>query len=222
MREWSLHAAVKEWYARPGDELEAMVDGYVVDIVRGDLLIEIQTRNFSAIRRKLTRLIRGHRIMLVHPIATRKWIVRVEADGETVLSRRLSPRRGGVEDIFLELVYMPGLLKDPNLSLEVLFVHSEDVLIDDGRGSWRRRHWSIHDRRLLDIVDRVTFESPEDLLEVLPSTLPQKFTTRDLTRESGMRSNIAQKMAYCLREMGVIEAVGKSGRALLYEKALKT
>ena len=160
--------------------------------------------------------------MLVHPIATRKWIVRVETDGETVLSRRLSPRRGGVEDLFLELVYMPGLLKDQNLSLEVLFVHSEDVLIDDGRGSWRRRRWSIQDRRLLDVVDHVTFESPEDLLETLPSTLPQKFTTRDLTRESGIRPNIAQKMAYCLREVGVIEAVGKSGRALLYEKSLKT
>ena len=101
-------------------------------------------------------------------------------------------------------------------------MHSEDVLIDDGRGSWRRKRWSIHDRRLLDIVDRVTFESPEDLLEILPSTLPQKFTTSDLTRESGIRPNIAQKMAYCLREMGVIEAVGKSGRALLYTKSLKT
>jgi hypothetical protein len=220
--EWSLHAAVKDWYARPGDELEALVDGYVVDIVRGDLLIEIQTRHFSSIRRKLTGLIRGHRVMLVHPIATRKWIVRVDADGETVLSRRLSPRRGGIEDLFLELVYMPRLLRDPNLSLEVLFVHSEDVLIDDGRGSWRRRRWSIHDRRLLDVVDRVTFESTEDLLEILPSTLPQKFTTRDLTQESGIRSNIAQKMAYCLREMGVIEAVGQSGRALLYAKSLKT
>ena len=220
--EWSLHAAVKDWYTCPGDELEALVDGYVVDTVRGDLLIEIQTRHFSSIRRKITKMIRSNKVMLVHPIATRKWIVRVDADGETVLSRRLSPRRGGVEDLFLELVYMPRLLRDPNLSLEVLFVHSEDVLIDDGRGSWRRRRWSIHDRRLLDVVNRVTFESPEDLLEILPSTLPQKFTTSDLTRELGIRSNIAQKMAYCLREMGVIEAVGKSGRALLYAKSLKT
>jgi hypothetical protein len=220
--EWSLHAAVKYWYTCPGDELEALVNGYVVDIVRGDLLIEIQTRNFSSIRRKLSKMIRSHKVMLVHPIATRKWIVRVDADGETVLSRRLSPRRGGVEDLFLELVYIPRLLRDPNLSLEVLFVHSEDVLIDDGKGSWRRRHWSIHDRRLLDVVDRVTFESPEDLLKILPSTLPQKFTASDLTRESGIRPNIAQKMAYCLREMGVIEAVGKSGRALLYAKSLKT
>ena len=220
--ESSLHAAVKNWYAHPGDELEALIDGYLVDIVRDDLLIEIQTRNFSAIKRKLARLIRGHRVRLVHPIARQKWIVRVDANGETVLSKRLSPRKGRVEDLFLELVYIPRLVKDPNFSLDVLLVHSEDVLIDDGKGSWRRRRWSIQDRRLLDIVGTVTFESPEDFNEVLPSTLPEKFTTKDLVGESGIRPTVAQRMAYCLRKMDVIEAIGKSGKALLYAKSIKT
>ncbi len=220
--EWSLHTAVKNWYTRPGDELEVLVDGYMVDIVRGDLLIEIQTRNFSSIKRKLTKLIRGHRVTLVHPIAKRKWIVRVDADGDTVLSRRMSPRRGGVEDLFIELVYIPRLVKDPNFSVDVLLVHSEDVLIDDGKGSWRRRRWSIHDRRLLDVIDTVTFKSPEDFTKVLPSTLPEKFTTKDLARESGIRPTVAQRMAYCLRKMNVIEAVGKSGKSLLYAKLIKT
>ena len=51
MQEMALHAALKAWYAQPGDLLETKVDGYVVDIVRdgGAELIEIQTRNFSAI-----------------------------------------------------------------------------------------------------------------------------------------------------------------------------
>lgn len=220
MRERSLHAAVKSWYAHPGDRLEALVDGYVVDIVHGDLLIEIQTRNFSAIRRKLARLIRRHRVRLVHPISQRKWIVRVDADGETVLSRRMSPKRGRVEDLFLELVYIPRLVKDPNLSLEVLLVHSEEVLIDDGKGSWRRRRWSINDRRLLNVVERVTFGSPEDYIDVLPKTLPEKFTTGDLVRELNIRPNAAQRMAYCLRRMGVLQVVGKRGRALLYAKSV--
>ncbi len=37
--ERSLHAALKEWYAEQGDLLEREVDGYVIDIVRGDLLV---------------------------------------------------------------------------------------------------------------------------------------------------------------------------------------
>ncbi|MCW3978643.1 MAG: hypothetical protein NWE79_05355 [Candidatus Bathyarchaeota archaeon] len=216
MGERSLHAATKSWYARPGDQTEVRVDDYVVDIVRGDLLIEIQTRNFPALRAKLRRLIRDNEVRLVHPIPQRKWIVRMDSDGETVLSRRRSPKRGRVEDVFSELIYMPRLVKDPNLSLEVLLVHSEDVWIDDGMGSWRRRHWSIHDRRLLDVVERVLFETPEDFIGLLPPTLPEEFTAKDLSQALMLRPNVAQRMAYCLRHMGSIEAVGKRGRALLY------
>ena len=37
-----LHAALKAWYARAGDRLEVQVDGFIIDIVRDGLLIEIQ------------------------------------------------------------------------------------------------------------------------------------------------------------------------------------
>ena len=216
MGETSLHDSVKAWYSREGDEVEKEVDGYVVDVVRGDTLIEVQTANFSAIRDKLRRLVRDHPVRLVHPVSERKWIVRVDVDGETVLSRRRSPRRGRVEDVFYELVYIPTLLVEENMSLEVLLVHSEDVLIDDGRGSWRRRRWSIHDRRLLEVVDRVTFDGPADLLELVPRGLPEGFTSREMAEALGLRPAAAQKMAYCLRRMGALREAGRRGRAIQY------
>jgi hypothetical protein len=217
MVETTLHAAIKEWYARPDDRLEAEVDGYIVDIVRGDLLIEIQTGNFFALKTKLRDLSRRHRIRLVHPISQMKWIVRL-GDGETVISRRRSPKKGRVEDLFHELVYLPSMLMRPNLSLEAMLIHSEEVLIDDGRGSWRRRHWSIHNRRLLKVVSSRIFSAPSDFLSLLPEALPERFTTKDLTEALNLRSNLAQKMAYCLRHMGAIEAAGKRGRRLLYSR----
>jgi len=216
MGEQSLHDSVKLWYSREGDEIEKEVDGYVVDVVRGDLLIEVQTTNFSAIRDKLRVLVRSYPVRLVHPISERKWIVRVDDDGETVLSRRRSPKKGRVEDLFYELVYIPTLLTEENLSLEVLLVHSEDVLIDNGRGSWRRRRWSIHDRRLLEVVEKVAFNGPEDLLDLIPGDLPERFTSRELARALSLRPATAQKMAYCLRKMGVLHKAGRRGRALLY------
>ena len=216
MGEGSLHEAVKRWYARTGDHLEKEVDGYLVDIVRGDLLIEIQTGNFSALKNKLSDLIQRHPLRLVYPISQKKWIVRIDADGETKLSRRRSPRRGRVEDLFYELVYIPEVAKNPNFSLEVLLVHSEEVLINDGRGSWRRRRWSVHDRRLLEVVDRTTFSAPSDFLKLLPPSLPERFTTRDLAGALKLRPTLSQKMVYCLRHVGVVEAVGKRGRAVLY------
>jgi len=215
MGETSLHEAVKRWYAQPGDRLEAWVDGYLIDIVRDDQLIEIQTGNFSAIKAKLENLIRRHTVRLVHPIAQTKWIVRLDARGGRV-SRRRSPRRGRVEDLFLELVYIPHLMEEPNFSLEALMVHSEEELIDDGRGSWKRRRWSVHDRRLLDVVERTTFSVPADFRKLLPASLPEEFTTRELAEALKLRASIAQKMTYCLRHMEVLDTIGKRGRARLY------
>ena len=80
-QEKSLHAALKDWYAAPGDREEQPVDGYVVDLVRGDELIEIQTRNFAAIRRKLSTVLQNYAVRLVHPIPAQKWIVRLGRDG---------------------------------------------------------------------------------------------------------------------------------------------
>ena len=215
MGETSLHDEVKRWYSQPGDHMEEWVDGYLIDIVRGDRLIEIQTGNFSAIKAKLEDLVRRHPVRLVHTIAETKWIVRLDSRGERV-SRRRSPRRGRVEDLFLELVYIPHLMREANFSLEALLIHSEEELIDDGRGSWRRRRWSVHDRRLLDVVGRATFSVPADFRELLPAALPEEFTTRELAESLRVRANIAQKMTYSLRHMDVIGTIGKRGRANLY------
>ena len=119
MSEKPLHATLKEWYAHPGDQLEAPVGDFIADIVRGDLLIEIQTASFASIKRKLLELTVHHPVRLVYPIARQKWIVKLAEDGHTQLSRRRSPKRGVVEDVFAELVSFPSLLASPNFSLEV-------------------------------------------------------------------------------------------------------
>jgi hypothetical protein len=82
--EKSLHSALKDWYAVPGDRVEAEVDGFHIDIVRRKLLIEIQTSNFSSQRKKLKTLIAKHRVRLAFPIAKEKWIVRLSGDGGSI------------------------------------------------------------------------------------------------------------------------------------------
>jgi hypothetical protein len=60
---------------------------------------------------------------------------------------------------------------------------------------------------------------PGDLETMLPADLPSPFTTTDLAERLGVTRHLAQKMAYCLRELGVIEAVGKAGRAPTYRSS---
>jgi hypothetical protein len=215
--ERSLHSAVKKWIATPGDEFEVEVDGFVVDIVRGDLLIEVQTRNFSAIRDKLGALLKKHRVRLVYPIAVRKRIVHVDRVGGNPTKRRLSPKKGKLIDVFDELVRIPRLVKEQNFELEVLMVEEEEVRCDDGRGSWRRRGVSIKDHNLVKVVDSAIFRSVDDFLRFLPTTLAQPFTSKQLVECLGISLRLARRMTYSLRGMGALQVTGKAGRALLFK-----
>lgn len=217
MRENSLHAALKKRLARPGDEFEVEVDGYFVDIVHGDLLIEIQTGNFTALKGKLGRLLPNHPVCVVYPIAQERWVRRITAEGEQI-SYRKSPKRGRIEELFLELVRLPRLVIHKNFSLKVLLIQEEVVWRDDGQGSWRRKGWSVADKVLLDVLSFRDFHGPGDYLGLLPDGLGRPFSNKDLAGALGMRGRLAGKMTYCLRKMGVIEVVGKDGRAHLYDK----
>jgi hypothetical protein len=226
LQESSLHASLKQWYAQPGDQLEVQVEGYWVDIVRPaaqsvpEMLLEIQTGNFSALRRKLTRLLENHVVRVIYPIALEKYILRVARDGvEKQPVRRKSPKRGRSEMLFGEMVRIPHLARLPNFSLEVCFVREEEIWLDDGRGSWRRKGVSVVDRRLVEVLRTQLFAQPTDYLSLLPSTLPQPFTVKQLAAEIGGPHWLAGRMTYTLREMELIKTAGKKGNAILYGKS---
>lgn len=217
LNEKPLHAALKEWYAQPGDQLEVPVDGFVIDIVHNDLLLEIQTGNFASIKSKLIELTRTRRIRLIYPIAQEKWIIKPAKTNSGEVTRRRSPRVGRVEDFFWEMVSFPQLLANPNFSLEVVLIREEEVRRFDGKRNWRRRGWGIEERRLLEIVDQRLFESPADWRVFLPEKLKEPFTAKDLAEALDIRIQLAQKMVYCLHKAQVIQLTGKRGRANLYE-----
>lgn len=222
LRERSLHAAVKTWYARPADRLESEVDGYVVDIARDDdLLVEIQTRSFAPLRAKLERLTQTRRVRLVHPIAAEKWILRVDAQ-QRPLSRRKSPKRGRVEEVFLQLVSFPELLARDTFAVEVLLIQEEEVRCVDGDGSWRHPEWRRQDRRLLGVTQRCNLASPAHAAALLPvaADLPRPFANRQLADAAGLRLSLAGKMTYCLRRMGALDLVGRGAHnAQLFAEA---
>jgi len=213
LNEKPLHASLKQWYALPGDRFEVPVDGFVIDIVRDNVLLEIQTRHFGAIKSKLATLVCSHQVRLIYPIPQEKWIV--QSPGTGVSTRRKSPKRGRVEDLFREAVGIPQMLAHRNFSLEVLLTREEETRRYDGRRRWRTKGWVTEERRLLDVVDRRLFETPGSWLALLPHQR-EPFTSRDLAEAIGIRVDLAQKMTYSLREAGLVQSLGKRGRATLY------
>jgi hypothetical protein len=141
LNEQPLHAALKAHYAQPPAQTEMLVDGYLVDVVRDGVLIEIQTGNFSAIKRKLGQLTKSHPVRLVYPIAVEKWILKQPKPGQAEAVRRKSPKRGRPVDLFAELVSFPQLALAPNFTLELALIQEEEVRRYTGEKRWRRNGW---------------------------------------------------------------------------------
>ena len=216
LNEGALHAQLKEWYLRPGDLLEQKVGGYVIDLVRGDLLVEFQTGGFASLRKKLAALAQEHRIRLVAPVAVSRRIVRLSDEGE-ILSSRRSPRRGCLHDVFDRLVSIPALVAHPNFELEVLLTHQDELRMFKAGRAYRRRGWVVQGRSLASVEQSVLISGPTDVAGLLPK-LEATFDTADLALASRIDRRLAQRMAYCLRALDVIAPVGKRGGAVLYTR----
>ena len=218
LNEKSLHSALKHWYAKPGDLLEFALDGYVVDILRGNHVIEIQTGSFSSIKRKMRDLSCRYRVTLIYPVAHERWILEVPGTLEGAIMRRKSPKRQAVNQLFEELVSFPDLLKCPNFSIEVVSIQEEQLRRYSRRCHGKRRTWRVVERRLLSVLERFPFDAPSDLWQLIPPTLPDPFETSHLALALGHPRWFAQKIAYCLRQSGVITAIGKKGNSLVYSR----
>jgi hypothetical protein len=215
LREGPLHAALKQVLAGPGDRLEVKVGRYVIDLVRADgELVEIQTGGFGPLGPKLDALLDEHRVRIVHPVAAERRIVRVNGDGE-VLSARRSPRRATVVDLFDRLVTFPSLLAHPHLSIEVVLTR-EDHVRGEAPVTRRRRTRDSGERRLVEIVERVELRSPDDVLTALPPLPQEPFSTRELGQLLGCGTVLAQRTAYCLKLMELVEPAGMRGRTPLH------
>jgi hypothetical protein len=218
MREGPLHAAVKALLAQVGDRLEVPVGRFVIDLVRADgELVEVQTGGFGALGAKLDALLDEHRVRVVHPVAAERRIVRVDEDGQ-VVSVRLSPKRATALEVFDKLVAFPSLLTHPNLTIEVLLMREDHVRAARPVTS-RRRTRDPGERRLIEVLDRVEFRTPNDVFLVMPTFPPEPFSTRELASLLGCNLMLAQRTAYCLRMMKIIEPAGKRGRTPLHQRS---
>jgi hypothetical protein len=216
LAERPLHAALKERFSRPGDLVEEKVDGYVIDIVRGGQLIEIQTGGFSAFKKKLADLLPRHAVHVIFPVAAFRECTRLGTDG-ALLGRRASPRHAGFLHGLGELAPISQLLMDPNLTVEIVLVREEIVTVADGRGGWRRHGQRVTDRRLLGVEGSVVLSSVADYRRLLPQSVGDPFTVRELAAASRCPLAVAGKAAYVLRRAGAIRMKGKRGNAFVYE-----
>jgi hypothetical protein len=220
LREGPLHAALKAMLTAPGDQVEVPVGRFVIDVVRADgELIEVQTGGFGPLGAKLDALLDEHRFRIVYPVARERRIVRVDEVGE-VISIRRSTKRGTMVEVFDRLTAFPSLLTHPNLVIEVLLL-GEDHVRAARPVTVRRRTRDPGERRLREVLGRIELRGVDDVVRALPPLPAQPFSTRELAVALGCSTVLAQRTAYCLRAVNIIEAAGKRGRTPLHRQVLR-
>lgn len=216
--ETSLHRQLKNFYAGEDAATEVRLGRFRIDVVRGGELIEIQHGSLAALRDKVRTLTAEHDVRVVKPIIVRKTLVKLAKRGGKVLERRTSPKRGKLLDVFEELVYWRRVFPHPRLTLEIVLVDIEEHRFPGHgrRRRWRRNEFQVDDQHLLAVHETRTFRSGADLVALLPELLPTTFHSGHVAEGLAVGRGTAQRIVYCLREMGLLAQVGKERNALLY------
>ncbi|MCA9036227.1 MAG: hypothetical protein KDA91_13920 [Planctomycetaceae bacterium] len=216
----SLHQQLKSHYTQDVRQHEVSLDDFRIDAIdESGRLIEIQCASLGAIRTKIRRLLKDHDVVVVKPLASRKQIVRRESPDGDAISCRYSPTRQTLANIFLDLVHFSRVFPHPRLRLDILLTQQREIrLPPTEKSSWRRKY-SVHDRELITVDQHFQFSTPRDIWDALNPELPDAFTTADLAEAIATPRWLAQKAAYCFREMGLLQLHSKDGNSLVYRLA---
>jgi len=216
LSEKTVHSVLKSYYSPDSINHEIKVGGFVADICTGSEIIEIQTRSFDKLRRKLTAFLAFAPVTIVYPIHYVKWIRWVNPQSGEVSPPRKSPKLGSPYLIFFELYRIKDFLTNPNLKLKIVLLNLEEYRFLDGWSQDKKKGSSRCDRIPTEIVKEISVDCLEDYNLLIPDVLGGEFTSADFKKASGLPLKQAQTALHILHHIGIVDRVGKKGRSFLY------
>lgn len=216
LQEKTIHEVIKDFYCYDHDFQEQKRGRYIADIAVGDDIWEIQTRAFNKLRGKLDAFLEKYHVTVIYPVAVEKKIYWLDQETGAITGGRRSPRRGNAYDVFWELYKIRPYLANPNLSIHVFMMDMEEYKLLNGWSRDKKRGASRYDRLPGKLKDIVRLETKKDYRCFLPEGLPEEFTSQDLAKCAHIPRDTAQTCLLILRDLGLVELIGKQGRSNLH------
>lgn len=211
---------LKNFYEPDTAFQEVKIDRFVADIQRSGEIIEIQTRNFNSMRKKLDKFLELYPVTIVYPIVYTKWLYWIDEKTGEVSAGRKSPKRGSFYDAFYELYKIKTYLANPNLHICLTLVNAEEYRVLNGYGKDRKKGASRYDRIPVSLVDELYIGSREEYSMLLPGSLPDIFSVKDYAKHAHIQIRYAQLAINIFKYIGIIEQSGKKGRSFLYNRKI--
>lgn len=215
--ESTLHLVLKNYISANRCDQEIKYGKKYIDVFLDGKAYEIQTRNFSSLRSKLSVFLPEIPVTVVYPVMREKYIAWTDPETGEMTDYRKSPKKESVYNIFSELVYIKDYLCDKNLSFCVFVLASREQKLLSGRSYDRKKYGAVRLNRIpTELFEIHYFESINDFKKLLPDG---EFTVKELSKFASITPSLSQKTVYCLKNAGVISEVGSKGREKIYIKS---
>ncbi|MBE6633479.1 MAG: hypothetical protein E7620_03935 [Ruminococcaceae bacterium] len=215
-----LHRIVKRYLTEDTQNHEIPVEGrkFVSDVRIGDHAYEVQTGDFAPMAEKLDYCLNtlGLEVTVVYPVAQNRWVSRIHPETAEISPRRRSPRHGKPADLLARLYPIRRLLSHPRLHFRVLALEVHDFRLESDKG--RRGKSPRFERIPLALLSDQTFEDASALARLLPETLPECFTVKELSKATGLRGRDPYSAARALEAAGLLCAAEPLGRAMRFRR----
>lgn len=220
--EKSLHAVLKYYYQPDESQHERKIGRMTADaILPNGSILEIQTRSFYSLRKKLPLFLAYGQVHLVAPVIQKKWVCWLHPETGEVVSKRLSPKRYTPIDLSRDLGYIREFLLHPKLTVHFPLLEAEEYRLLDGWGNDGKRGSTRYERIPLNLLEEWVMKSPQDYIALLPDNLPEVFTIKELEKSARISSRCAYAAAAIFRETGILKECGYCGRAKCYCRSEK-
>lgn len=217
LSEKTVHAVLKNYYAPDTDMHEIPIENFVADIYTGSEIIEIQTRSFDRMRKKLDAFLPLYPVTIVYPIPHIKWLSWIDEETGEASPKRKSPKTGKVYHAFKELYRIRPYLSHPNLRLRFALIDMEEYRLLNGWSRDKKKGSERFDRIPVKFVEEVCMERKEDYMQLIPYELPEPFTAKEFAKYAKIDAGLARTVLLLLTDLAIVSRVGKSGNSYLYE-----
>ncbi len=218
--EKTVHSVLKSYYSPDNSNHEIKVGGFVADIYSGSEIVEIQTRDFNKLRRKLTAFLAFAPVTIVYPIPHIKLLRWVNPQTGEISPPRKSPKKGSPYVIFNELYKIKDFLSNPNLCLKIVLINLEEYRFLDGWSHDKKKGSSRCDRIPTELVHEIRINNLEEYQVLIPESLGLEFTSKDFKKASGLPLHHAQTALNVLNFIEAVDRVGKRGNSFVYSRKM--
>lgn len=216
--ERTLHLILKRYFEPDSSYHEQKAGKFVADIKKGDSITEIQTRQLSAMRKKLSAFNREYSVNVVFPIADIKYLTWVDPESGELSERRKSPKRGKPWQFLRELYSLCPIMPLENVRFTLVFMEMDEYKLLNGWDKNKKRGASRYERIPTALCDVVTLTKPSDFGIMIPDSLGECFTVSEFAKAAKITPKAASYAVSALKKLGIIEHTDKKGKAYVYTR----